>query len=206
MRTDGGSPEQCTGLVDAPYPGSGTNQPCAWDHPFRALPPKGTPRIQGGDTLIIGAGSYMMGYGAPGATTCESDSPWECYMSPIPSGPCPAHPTRILGAGWDSGCSKPPELWGTERADMIINLTDSSNVVVRSAITGGRPALPPIIGERRARSEWTPITWTHAPPSRVSSCRVLRSEPRRSAGDDREDHPWVTLSLQPPGVTFTEVS
>jgi len=27
VRPDGGSPEQCTGLVDAPYPGSGTNQP-----------------------------------------------------------------------------------------------------------------------------------------------------------------------------------
>ncbi|MBM3190812.1 MAG: hypothetical protein FJZ90_19090, partial [Chloroflexi bacterium] len=36
VRPDGGSPTQCTGRVDAPYPGSGTNQPCAWDHPFRA--------------------------------------------------------------------------------------------------------------------------------------------------------------------------
>jgi len=130
VRPDGGSPAQCTGLVDAPYPGSGTGQPCAWDHPFRALPPNGTPRISGGDTLIIGAGSYMMGYGAPGADTCESDYPWDCYMPPIPSGPDPAHPTRILGEGWDSGCPNPPELWGTERADMIINLTDASNVEV----------------------------------------------------------------------------
>lgn len=116
VRTDGGSPAQCTGLVDAPYPGSGTNQPCAWDHPFRALPPDGTPRIAGGDTLIIGSGSYMMGYGAPGADNCASDYPWGCYMLPIPSGPDPSHPTRILGAGWDTGSSAPPELWGTERA------------------------------------------------------------------------------------------
>ena len=65
VRTDGGSAEQCTGLVSAPYLGSGTNQPCAWDHPFRALPPGGTPRISGGDTLIIGPGAYSMGYGAP---------------------------------------------------------------------------------------------------------------------------------------------
>jgi hypothetical protein len=36
VRTDGGSAKQCTGLVDAPYPGNGINQPCAWDHPFRA--------------------------------------------------------------------------------------------------------------------------------------------------------------------------
>jgi len=130
VRPDGGSPEECTGLVDAPYSGSGINQPCAWDHPFRALPPGGTPRIVGGDTLIIGGGSYMMGYGAHGADACESDYPWDCYIPPIPSGPDPAHPTRILGAGWDSGCSNPPELWGTERAYMILNLTDASNVEV----------------------------------------------------------------------------
>jgi hypothetical protein len=36
VRTDGGSAEQCTGLADAPYPGGGTNQPDAWDHPIRA--------------------------------------------------------------------------------------------------------------------------------------------------------------------------
>ena len=130
VHPDGGSPDQCTGLVNAPYPGSGTDQPCAWNHPFQALPPDGTPRIAGGDTLIIGAGSYMMGYGASGAGNCESDYPWGCHIPPIPSGPDPAHPTRILGVGWDSGCSDPPELWGAERADMILNLTDASNVEV----------------------------------------------------------------------------
>jgi hypothetical protein len=130
VRPDGGSPEQCTGRVNAPYPGSGTGRPCAWDHPFRALPPDDTPRIASGDTLIIEAGSYMMGYGAPGADNCESDYPWDCYVPPVPSGSDPAHPTHILGAGWDTGCSDPPELWGTERAYMILNLTDASNVEV----------------------------------------------------------------------------
>ncbi|MBN1178550.1 MAG: hypothetical protein JXD18_05025 [Anaerolineae bacterium] len=130
VRPDGGSPQQCTGLADAPYPGSGTAQDCAWDHPFRALPPEGIPLIAGGDTLIVAAGSYMMGYGAPGADACETDYPWDCYVPPIPSGPDPAHPTRILGAGWDAGCPNPPELWGTERAAMVLNLTGSSNVEV----------------------------------------------------------------------------
>ena len=130
VRPDGGSAVQCTGLVNAPYPGSGTGQPCAWNHPFQALPPDGTPRIAGGDTLVIAGGSYMMGYGAPGADNCDSDYPWGCYMLPIPSGPNPANPTRILGAGWDAGCPNPPELWGMERADIILNLTDSSNVQV----------------------------------------------------------------------------
>jgi sugar lactone lactonase YvrE len=130
VRPDGGSPAQCTGRVNAPYPGSGTNQPCAWDHPFRALPPGGTPRIAGGDTLIIGTGAYMMGYGAPGADNCASAYPWDCYMPPIPSGPNPSTPTRILGAGWDTGTPSPPQLWGTERAYLILNLTDSSNVEI----------------------------------------------------------------------------
>ncbi len=130
VRPDGGSPEQCTGLVDAPYPGSGTNRPCAWDHPFRALPPEGIPRISGGDTLIIGAGEYKMGYGAPGADNCESDYPWDCHIPPIPSGPDPAHPTRILGAGWNAGCPNPPQLWGTQRVGVILDLTDASNVEV----------------------------------------------------------------------------
>jgi len=130
VRTDGGSTTQCTGRVDAPYPGSGTGQPCAWDHPFQALPPGGTPRMAGGDTLVIAAGSYRMGYGAPGADDCESEYSWDCYMPPIPSGPNAATPTRILGAGWNSGCPNPPALWGTERANMMLNLTDVSNVEV----------------------------------------------------------------------------
>jgi len=130
VRPDGGSADQCTGLADAPYPGSGTDQPCAWDHPFRALPPDGTPRISGSDTLVIASGSYMMGYGAPGADLCSSDYPWGCYMPAIPSGPDPDHPTRILGAGCEEGCPDPPELWGTERPEMIVNLTDASNVEI----------------------------------------------------------------------------
>jgi hypothetical protein len=130
VRPDGGSAEQCTGRVDAAYPGSGTSQPCAWDHPFRALPPQDAPRIGGGDTLIVASGSYMMGYDAPGADACEADGAFDCTMPPIPSGPDPAHPTRILGAGWDDGCSDPPELWGTERPWFILNLTGSDNVEI----------------------------------------------------------------------------
>ena len=128
VRSDGGNTSQCTGLADSPYPGSGTNQACAWNHPFMALPPLGTPRIQGGDTLNIGSGDYRMGYGAPGAENCHQSWPWECVMPPIPSGPSPDQPTRILGQGHTDGCEQPPELWGTERAWMVVNLEGSSNV------------------------------------------------------------------------------
>ena len=127
VRTDGGSATQCTGLVDAAYPGSGTSQPCAWDHPFRALPPGDTPRISGGDTLMIGSGSYRMGYGAPGAETCDAGGAFGCVMAPIPSGPSPASPTRILGSGQAA-----TEFWGAERPWFIVNLTDSSNVEIGS--------------------------------------------------------------------------
>lgn len=130
VRTDGGSNLQCTGRTDAAYPGSGTSQPCAWDHPFRALPPGGTPAIAGGDTLMIRAGSYRMGYGAPATETCDAGGSYECHMPPIPSGPSPSQRTRILGVGWASGCATPPELWGAERPWYVINLDGSSNVEV----------------------------------------------------------------------------
>jgi len=136
VRPDGGSADECTGLVDAPYPGSGTGQDCAWDHPFRALQPSGEPgepgttRIAGGDTLVIAAGSYRIGHGAPGADACVSDYPWDCVMPPVPSGPDDAHPTRILGVGWDTGCANPPELWGTERAAHVLDLTGADHAEI----------------------------------------------------------------------------
>ncbi len=129
IRPDGGSQTQCTGLSDLPYPGTGEDQPCAWDHPFRALPPQGVPRIQGGDSLFVMKGSYIMGYGAPGAEACSEDWPWDCRMTAVPSGEDILHPTRILGEGWDRGCESPPELWGTERSYVILDLTGSSNVL-----------------------------------------------------------------------------
>lgn len=130
IRADGGSADQCTGLADAPYPGSGRDQPCAWNHPFQALQPDGESRINGGDTLFIARGSYQMGYGAPGSEACDEEASYGCHMPPIPSGPDVDHPTRLLGAGWETGCTSPPELWGTGRSWAILNLTDSSNVEI----------------------------------------------------------------------------
>ena len=128
VRPGGGDSTQCTGFADAPYPGSGQGQACAWDHPFRALPPGGQPVLAAGETLVVGAGSYEMGYGAPGSETCDEPGSFGCTMPPLPSGPDAEHPTRLLGAGWDSGCGDPPELWGSGRPWFILNLTDSSNV------------------------------------------------------------------------------
>lgn len=130
VRPDGGSLQQCTGSKDAAYPGSGSNQPCAWNHPFQALPPGGEPHINGGDTLVIRRGSYKMGFGAPGAENCENEGSFDCTMLPIPSGKDASHPTRILGEGWDGVCGSPPELWGSGRPFFIINMKGSSHVQV----------------------------------------------------------------------------
>jgi len=130
IRTDGGTAQQCSGLADAAYPGSGENQACAWAHPFWALDSGGSWRINGGDTLLIDAGSYMMGYGAPNTGWCDAEGSYGCYFPPVPSGTDSLNPTRILGKGWNSGCSIPPELWGTQRTYHILNLEGTSDAII----------------------------------------------------------------------------
>ncbi|MBS0430803.1 MAG: hypothetical protein JSS21_00135 [Proteobacteria bacterium] len=138
VRTDGGTNTQCTGLADAPYSGSGSNQACAWSNLMEALPPwmsnyPNKPHIKGGDTVIIDAGSYMIGwasgYKARWGDPCDSAYASGCTPQAIPSGTA-SQPTRILGAGWDKGCQKPPELWGTQAANQILDMDSASNVVI----------------------------------------------------------------------------
>jgi len=134
VRSDGGTTAQCNGQSDLPYSG---NSNCAWHHPFDALPPQGdganpTLNLQGGDTLIVGAGSYELGLNAPGAKSypaCNQSWSWDCFMAAVPSGTA-LSPTRILGAGWDQGCSAPPQLWGSEHSARVVSLDHSSNVVL----------------------------------------------------------------------------
>jgi hypothetical protein len=71
-----------------------------------------------------------MGLGAPNTGWCNASYPWDCHLPPLPSGPDPGHPTRILGAGWDQGCQNPPELWGAERPWQIISLNNTSNAMI----------------------------------------------------------------------------
>ena len=115
VRTDGGSDTQCTGKTDAAYPGSGTSQACAFSHPFYVISPAGSPsRMVGGDTMILGPGQYMMGFGAPNSPSCSQYYPWDCSTRAIPSGTV-ANPTRILGKGFDTGCASKPQLWKARR-------------------------------------------------------------------------------------------
>ena len=132
VRTDGGDDEQCNGLADAAYPGSGRKLDCAWSHPNIALPANDRARIDGGDTLIIGPGEYRMGWESPNlteSTRCDRSSPYDCYPAAPPSGR-PDAMTRILGAGHDTGCKAPPKLWGGNRLDMVLTLEDADNVEV----------------------------------------------------------------------------
>lgn len=137
VRSDGGDATQCNGLVDAAYPGSGTAQPCAFNHPFWLLKPNGSgglsgaPTLQGGDTAIVGAGEYLMGVGAPNSSACNASWGYDCTMPPIPSGPDAAHPTKIYGKGWDTKATPPPQLWGFGRSQKILNLVKSNNVEIR---------------------------------------------------------------------------
>ena len=95
-----------------------------------ALPPQGASPIAGGDTLLIAAGEYLIGVGAPGSAGCRNATAPQCLMAPVPGGPSAERPTRILGAGYDGKCTRPPRLWANGGIGAILRLEDSSNVVV----------------------------------------------------------------------------
>lgn len=113
VRDDGGTRQQCNGLVDAAYPGSGTNQPCAFNHPFWLITANQSSSdwawiIAGGDTVIFepdakgNPGVYYIGEGAGGSRPgqqwvhCGGDI-YDCDFPAPPSGVA-SDPTRILGA------------------------------------------------------------------------------------------------------------
>ncbi len=110
VRTDGGDASQCTGRADVAYPGSGTAQNCAWNHPDIALPPSGKPRIVGGDTLLVASGTYLIGDGG--------------HLQPVPSGPSATTPTRLLGKPGAAA----PKLVGINGVHRVLNLDGSSNI------------------------------------------------------------------------------
>ena len=128
VRVDGGSAAECTGRSNAAYPGSGLHQPCAVNHPFWLLSDPNTWRIAGGDTVVIANGSYQMGWGAPGTGAGGVFGPAYAALSrnvslpPIPSGPEPDQPTRLVGEQFATGCAVKPELWGSGGAYQVINL------------------------------------------------------------------------------------
>ena len=129
VRPDGGTrysanvpAGQCDGLADVAYPGSGTNQHCAfndfrymWDDDSGAVG-HGTWVIAGGDTVIIRGCSALPGQQNPANPDCRvgwdqptgsgTDNKWcyavgsyDCFNPPIPAGTASQH-TRILGQNY----------------------------------------------------------------------------------------------------------
>ncbi len=130
IRPDGGTrydanvpSGQCNGKYDAPYPGSGVDQNCAFND-FRYLWDDGTRGnwgwvIAGGDTVVIEGCAASPNQMNPDAPHCrigwdnnQGNSPtnmwcdyapgnyganFGCYNPPIPAGTA-SQPTRILGA------------------------------------------------------------------------------------------------------------
>jgi hypothetical protein len=111
IRTDGGTATQCTGTTNAAYPGSGSAQPCAVNHPFWLLNQSTFAwLISGGDTVQFeDVGPYYMGQknstsgiGTGWSPFCGSLSgsgnTLPCVWGTIPAGSS-GNPTRILGFG-----------------------------------------------------------------------------------------------------------
>jgi hypothetical protein len=152
VRPDGGTRHsttlttgQCNGQANAPYGGTGTNQPCAFND-VRYLWADGSFAgswaISGGDTVII-SDSYPSGQtgwriGPANATTsgncfngyCGTDaSDPSSYNPTIPAGTASQH-TRILGANYAS-CSSPTQqtqLFGGYSVQTVLNLQGAQYV------------------------------------------------------------------------------
>ena len=130
VRPKGGTRAQCTGTTDADYPGSGTGKPCGFKNPMWALGIQSSRDLnsimKSGDTLFIHSGSYKIGYDASlEPYYCGVSSAFDCRPRPIPAGTSTAH-TKILGETYNAGCTHPPQLWGTEKVNTVLDLRGSS--------------------------------------------------------------------------------
>jgi hypothetical protein len=107
IRADGGTNTQCTGKTNAAYPGSGTGQACAFNHPFQMLDSSGNwTSFAGGDTIQFAdsasaSHTYYMGEKNNGVGT-----DWNAQLSGI----CP---TANAGGGAGSSCILPAPPSGT---------------------------------------------------------------------------------------------
>lgn len=128
VRPDGGPAPTCNGTANAP---ASAAPACAFNNPQWAIPPgfKGdgakAPVLQAGDTLQIATGVYQVGYGAPGATACQKNYPYNCVFNPQNNLPLPANVT-ITG-----DCSAPTTLWAGGGAYNVFNLSGTSGATVK---------------------------------------------------------------------------
>jgi hypothetical protein len=146
IRHDGGTNTQCTGTTNAAYPGTGSAQPCAYNHPFQMLNSAGNfTAMIGGDTIQFAdpptnTTPYFMGEQNNGVGTdwssqipsmCPSPNTdgVDCVMPAFPSGTSTAH-TKIIGQNAGSchtltpnpGLVTPTLLSGINDAFRVFNL------------------------------------------------------------------------------------
>jgi hypothetical protein len=149
IRLDGGNNTQCTGTVNAAYPGTGVNQPCAYNHPYQMLTYSGNwASMQGGDTIQFeDQGPYFMGQENQGVGTdwstqlgtgiCPTSGAAGSCILPIPPSGTPGHPTQIIGANAGSchnsthtGLVNPTVLSGINDAYGVLRLTGTNYVTI----------------------------------------------------------------------------
>ena len=139
VRDGGGTSAQCTGKINAVYPGSGTGQNCAYIHPRYVMGwgcgGSGTSTCAGsgsqlssGDTVFIDGDSdihsgqqaqYEIGYDDTGSGLtpgCSTSFPYDCTTANIVGGSSSSARTSIIGTG-----THKPQLWGTQRVWSVLN-------------------------------------------------------------------------------------
>jgi len=143
VRPDGGTRHsgnvrkgQCDGQADAPYPGKGSNQHCAFKD-YRYLYSDGTYNnkawvISGGDTVMVRGGPWRVGQNGPNPQDYfgnDPGDPYDAYNPTIPSG-TPAQPTRILGENY-AQCTVKTQLFGGYAVAAVLNLKGAQYVDVQ---------------------------------------------------------------------------
>jgi hypothetical protein len=134
VRPDGGSWLQCNGTANTAYSSDVTGKNCAVSHIFELLDPQTKDvRMSGSDTVNImnnadgTEAEYAMGsHGNYTSGDCSSSWAYECGMPSIPSGTA-ANPTIIRGGNTEV-CGVKPILWGTARANYIINIDKAEHI------------------------------------------------------------------------------
>jgi hypothetical protein len=155
IRADGGTNTQCTGKTNAAYPGSGSGQACAFNHPYQMMNSDGSwTSFKGGDTIqFADSGSshtYYVGEQNQGIGTdwhsqlsvicpqpnANQSQGFECVLPVPPSGTASQH-TRILGQNvgncHDSAHThlvNPTVLSGIDNAYWVLDVQGSNYVDV----------------------------------------------------------------------------
>lgn len=148
VRDDGGTPSQCTGLVAARYPGTGSGQACAFSHPRYLLgwncgnnsscsnagnlQPGDTGSIDGDSHVNVGQqAQYMSGYVSSSVTPgCSSIASYDCTWGKVPAGPSSGAKTILIGTG-----THRPQLWGSGKVWVVLNMGNNNIHVENIEVT-----------------------------------------------------------------------